>query len=155
MIFSINGLCIVFYKFCKFQANWIKIRCTWFFKADPYSLEITMKKLIYPWISESAIYMLSPELNYIQVKFGVNSSISFEVTGQSVILYRWSINGWSWLVLHFQVLLDSIDLTWRHVAKSSHLAANVMTDRQTHTHTHTETDRQTDTQTNRVMGWKT
>ena len=36
-------------------------------------------------------YMLSPELNYIQVKFGVNPSISFEVTGQNVISYRWSI----------------------------------------------------------------
>ena len=35
--------------------------------------------------------MLSPELNYIQVKFGVNPFISFEVTGQNVILYRWSI----------------------------------------------------------------
>ena len=30
--------------------------------------------------------MLSLELNYIQVKFGVNPSISFEVTGQNVIL---------------------------------------------------------------------
>ena len=34
--------------------------------------------------------MLSPELNYIQVKFGVNPSISFEVTGQNVMLYGWS-----------------------------------------------------------------
>ena len=101
------------------------------------------------WISKSAIYMLSPELNYIQVKFGVNPSISFEVTGQNVILYRWSIlngngNGSSWLVLHFQVLLYSVILTWRHVAKSSHLAANVMTDRQTDRHTHTQTHTQTD-----------
>ena len=60
--------------------------------------------------------MLSPELNYIQVKFGVNPSISFEVTGQNVILYRWSIlngngNESSRVVLHFQVLLDSNDLT--------------------------------------------
>ena len=97
--------------------------------------------MICQWISKSAIglYMLSPELNYIQVKFGVNPSISFKVTGQNVILYRWSIlngNGSSWLVLHFQVLLDSIDLTWRHVAKSSHLAVNVMTDTHTHRHTH-------------------
>ena len=55
-----------------------------------------------------------PELNYMQVKFGVNPSISFEVTGQNVILYGWSIwngNGSSWLVLHFQVLADNIDLT--------------------------------------------
>ena len=36
-------------------------------------------------------YMLSPELNYIQVKFGVDPSISFEVTGQNVSLYGWSI----------------------------------------------------------------
>ena len=35
--------------------------------------------------------MLSLELNYIQVKFGVNPSISFEVTDQNVILYLWSI----------------------------------------------------------------
>ena len=52
---------------------------------------------------------------------------------------RWSIwngNGWSSLVLHFQVFVDSIDLTWNHVAKSSHLAANVMT--------HRHTDRPTD-----------
>ena len=58
--------------------------------------------------------MLSPELNYIQVKFDVNPFISFEVTGQNVILYRWSIlngngNGSSRLVLHFQVLLNSVD----------------------------------------------
>ena len=70
-------------------------------------------------------------------------------TGQIVILYRWSIwngngNGSSWLVVHFQVLLNSIDLTWRHVAKSSHLAANVMTDRHTHRHTDTQTHRQTE-----------
>ena len=32
--------------------------------------------------------MISPELNYIQVKFGVNPLISFEVTGQNVILYK-------------------------------------------------------------------
>ena len=100
--------------------------------------------MIYPWISKSAVYLLSPELNYIQVKLGVNPFISFEVTGQNVILYGWSIwngngNGSSWLVLHFQVLVDGIDLTCHHVAKSSHLAANVMTDRQTDTHTHTDT----------------
>ena len=35
--------------------------------------------------------MLSLKLNYIPVKFGVNPTISFEVTGQNVILYRWSI----------------------------------------------------------------
>ena len=107
--------------------------------------------MIHPWISKSAIYMLSPELNYLQVKFGVKLSINFEVTGQNVILYGWSIwngngNGSPWLVLHFQVLVDSIDLTWHHVAESSHLTANVMTDRQTHTqtHTHRHTHRQTE-----------
>ena len=57
--------------------------------------------------------MLSPELIYIQIKFGVNPFISFEVTGQNVILYIWPMwngNGYgsSWLVLHFQVLLDSM-----------------------------------------------
>ena len=82
-------------------------------------------------------------------KFGVNPSISFEVTGHNVILSGWSIwngngNGSAWLVLHFQVLVDSIDPTWRHVAKSSHLAANVMTDRQTDTQTHTQTDKPSD-----------
>ena len=55
----------------------------------------------------------------------------------------WNGNGSSWLVLHFQVLVDSIDLTRHHVAKSSHLAANMMT------------DRQTDWQTKRVMGEET
>ena len=30
--------------------------------------------------------MISPELNYIQVKFGANPLISFEVIGQNVIL---------------------------------------------------------------------
>ena len=104
---------------------------------------------IYPWISKSALYMLSPELNYIQVKFGVNPFISFELTGENVILYRWSIlngngNGSSWLVLHFQVLADSIDLTWHYVAKSSHLTANVMTDRHTGRHTDTQTDKPSD-----------
>ena len=29
--------------------------------------------------------MVSPELNYTQIKFGVNPSISFEVIGQNVI----------------------------------------------------------------------
>ena len=43
MIFGIDGLCIAFYELCKFQANWIKIRCTWFFKADPYSLKMTIE----------------------------------------------------------------------------------------------------------------
>ena len=135
------------------KANWIllKIPCTWFFKADPYSLKMTINFFIYLWISKSATHMLSPELNYIQVKFGMNPSTSFEVTGQNVILSWWSIwngngNGSSWLVLHFQVLVDSIDLTWHHVAKSSHLAANVMTDRQTDTQTHIHR------QTNQVMG---
>ena len=33
--------------------------------------------------------MLFPELNYIQVKFGVNSSVSFEVIGQNVIIFGW------------------------------------------------------------------
>ena len=37
------------------------------------------------------IYILSPDLNYIQVKFGVNPSIDFEVTGKNVILSGWSI----------------------------------------------------------------
>ena len=104
--------------------------------------------MIYPWNLKSAICMVSPRLNYIQVKFGVNPSNTLEVTGQNVILSGWSIwngngNGSSWLVLHFQVLVDSIDLTWHHVAKSSHLAANVMTDRQTDRHTDRQTDRQT------------
>ena len=52
---------------------------------------MTITFSIYLWISKSATYMLSLELNYIQVKFGVNPSIGFEVTGQNVILYRWSI----------------------------------------------------------------
>ena len=47
-------------------------------------------------------------------------------------------------MLHFQVLVDSIDLTWHHAAKSSHLVTNVMTDRQTHTRTHRHTDKPSD-----------
>ena len=48
-------------------------------------------------------------------------------------LIKWSIlsgsgNGSSWHMLQFQVLIDSSDLTWNHVAKCSHLATNVMTD---------------------------
>ena len=72
-----------------------------------------------------------------------NLFITFEVLGENVIWSRWSIlsgygNKSFWLVLHVQVLVDSINLTWHHVAKSSLLATNVMTDRQT------QTDRQTD-----------
>ena len=57
--------------------------------------------------------MLSSVLICIQVEIGVNSPISFEVIGQNVILYGWSTwngngNGSSWLVLHFQVLLQRI-----------------------------------------------
>ena len=59
--------------------------------ADPYSLKNDHNILICLWISKSATYMLSPEQNYMQVKFGVNPSISFEVTGQNMILYGWSI----------------------------------------------------------------
>ena len=116
-------------------------RPTWFFKADPYSLKMTITFLFFLWISKFATFILCPELNYIQVLFGVNSSICLEVIGQNVILYRWSIwngsgNGSSWLILHFQVLVNSINIKWHHVAKSSHLVTNVMTDRQTETHTH-------------------
>ena len=32
--------------------------------------------------------MISPELNYIQVKFGVNPFVSFELIGQNVIFYK-------------------------------------------------------------------
>ena len=41
--------------------------------------------MIFPWISKSATYMVYPELNYIQVKFGVNPCISSEVISQNVI----------------------------------------------------------------------
>ena len=34
-----------------------------------------------------------------------------------------------------QVLIDSIDLTWHHVAECNHLATNVMIDRHTHIQT--------------------
>ena len=95
--------------------------------------------------------MLSPELIYIPVlfKFGVNPSISFEVVGQNVILSGlsiWNGNGSSWLVLLFQDLVDSIDLTWHHVGKSSILVTNVMTDWQADRHTDTVwyTHRQTE-----------
>ena len=52
-------------------------------------------------------------------------------------------NGSPWVMLHFQVLVDSI--YWPHmtpcrnVAKSSHLVTNVMTGTHTHTRAHTHT----------------
>ena len=120
------------------------IRLKW-----PYHFDLSMDLKI------RNIYAV-PRANLHTGKIWCKSVHKIEVTGQNVTLYRWSIlngngNGSSWLVLHFQVLLDSIDPTWRHVAKFSHLAANVMTDR----HTHTQTGSQTHRQTNWVMRWKT
>ena len=70
----------------------------------------------------------------------------FTMDKEQIFVHIWNGNGngSSWIVLHFQVLVDSIHLTWCHAAKSSHLTAKVMTDRHTHTHTHTHTltDRQ-------------
>ena len=87
-------------------------------------------------------YMISHKLNYIQVKFGVNPFISFEVKSQSVIVYGWLIL----IILHLLAYVTSNNLMHLvGVAESSQLFTNVMTDTQTHTHT----------QTNRVIRSKT
>ena len=120
------------------------------FKGWPLFAENDHKILIYVWIAKSATDLVSPNLNYIQVKFDVNQSICFEVIGQNVIWSGWfsgSGNGSSWQVLQFRVLIDNIDLTWHHVAECSHLATSMMTIRQTHSVTHTNTHTHTHTHT--------
>ena len=140
------------YKFCKFQANWLKTWCTWFFGADPYLLKMTIDFFFYFCMDlkiPNINYLVSPELNHTQVNFGVNPFIRFEVIGQNVILSDIWLIHIIWIrkriiltsvaicSLQFRVHIDSIDLTWHHVAACSHLATSVMTDRQTHTHRQT------------------
>ena len=80
------------------------------------------------------------ELNYTQVKFGVNPSISFDVIRSGWSILSRSGKGSSWLALQFEVLGDNIDLTpWCWVQPSRHKR-----DDKTDTKTHTHTDRQTE-----------
>ena len=133
MMFCMNEINRLLNKFCKWQANWIKL----IFWTDPYWLKMTITFwFIYGSQSAQRHAFLRAELHTGKIWCAF---INFEVTCQNVILYGLSIwngngNGSSWLVLHFQVLVDSIDLMWHYVAKSSHLVTNVMTDRQTHRH---------------------
>ena len=67
------------------KKNW----CSWFFRADPYSLKMTITF----WFTNGSqnpqyIWFTTGWSTY---KYGVNPSITFEVTGQNVIVYEWSI----------------------------------------------------------------
>ena len=70
--------------------------------------------------------MTSPELNYIQVKFGQFIQMIHMIRIRRRIIL---------ITLHFLATVKGHFLKKLSVAESSHLFTNVMTDRQTHTHT--------------------